>query len=167
MDGKKKDIFSKEYVLVPIVAWSHWRLLLLCGRDEGGGPSTMYLLDSLRSMNLDIEHDIRNFVMDMLIEAGMKMGRCRMDKIPLRQPKFNESWFTISDFNNFKDALLQSKTVEVGELETLEEVLTDKDNEIHRQTVLEDESNENEKEQTLDEFKDSDDTMSNSEVMIF
>eukprot|EP00257_Ricinus_communis_P014509 XP_015572192.1 probable ubiquitin-like-specific protease 2A isoform X2 [Ricinus communis] len=47
---KDKDIFSKKYVLVPIVYWSHWSLLILCNFDsqsENGSPC-MLLLDSLQ-----------------------------------------------------------------------------------------------------------------------
>ncbi|XP_044485874.1 probable ubiquitin-like-specific protease 2A isoform X2 [Mangifera indica] len=61
---KKKNIFSKKYVLVPIVCWSHWSLLIFCNFGESLQSKTrtpcILLLDSLEMANpRRIEPDIR------------------------------------------------------------------------------------------------------------
>nr|POE55163.1 phosphate transporter pho1 like 3 [Quercus suber] len=60
----QKDIFSKKYVLVPIVCWHHWSLLIFCHFGESTKSETrtpcMLLLDSLEKANpRQLESDIR------------------------------------------------------------------------------------------------------------
>ncbi|KAK3225166.1 hypothetical protein Dsin_005028 [Dipteronia sinensis] len=64
---KKKHIFSKKYVLVPIVCWGHWSLLIFCHFNENLHSNTktpcMLLLDSLEMANpRRLEADIRKCV---------------------------------------------------------------------------------------------------------
>ncbi|XAR67931.1 Ulp1 peptidase [Bertholletia excelsa] len=63
---KKRQIFPKKYVLVPIVCWGHWSLLILCRFGEslqsGTTTSCMLLLDSLQMANpRRLEPDIRTY----------------------------------------------------------------------------------------------------------
>ncbi|XP_075497707.1 putative ubiquitin-like-specific protease 2A [Primulina tabacum] len=67
---KKENIFSKTYVFVPIVMWSHWYLLIMChfGESLKSGTRTpcMLLLDSLRALDpMRLEPLIRSFVVDI------------------------------------------------------------------------------------------------------
>lgn len=86
---KKKDVFSKKYVLVPIVLWSHWTLLILCHfREESKSSSPcMVLLDSLQSANQSLEPEIRKFVLDIYKTEERQANRESIKQIPFLVPK--------------------------------------------------------------------------------
>ncbi|XP_039117554.1 probable ubiquitin-like-specific protease 2A isoform X2 [Dioscorea cayenensis subsp. rotundata] len=89
---KKKKIFKRKYVFIPIVCWGHWSLLILCNFGENRQPDTekpcMLLLDSLHKADPKrLEPDIRRFVLDICrTEAGDEMKE-DIYKIPLLVPK--------------------------------------------------------------------------------
>ncbi|MQM01930.1 hypothetical protein Taro_034692 [Colocasia esculenta] len=65
---KKKQIFSRKYVFVPITGWRHWSLLILCHFGESFLSKTkrpcLLLLDSLGNINsMHLEPDIRRYVL--------------------------------------------------------------------------------------------------------
>ncbi|KAJ6374436.1 hypothetical protein OIU78_030037 [Salix suchowensis] len=89
---KKKQIFSKKYVLVPIVRWSHWSLLILCHLGESLQSKLrtpcMLLLDSLEKAGPRcLEPDIRKFVLDIYKSEGRAENKELISKIPLLVPK--------------------------------------------------------------------------------
>lgn len=89
---KRKQIFSRKYVFVPIVCWGHWSLLILCHFGEKRQIKTrkpcMLLLDSLHSTGPKrLEPDIRRFVLDIYKSEGRKEGEEFISKIPLLIPK--------------------------------------------------------------------------------
>ncbi|KAK2648067.1 hypothetical protein Ddye_015556 [Dipteronia dyeriana] len=89
---KKKHIFSKKYVLVPIVCWGHWSLLIFCHFNENLQSNTktpcMLLLDSLEMANpRRLEADIRKFVFDIYKAEDRPETRELISKIPLLVPK--------------------------------------------------------------------------------
>ncbi|KAM5571764.1 putative ubiquitin-like-specific protease 2A [Rosa sericea] len=89
---KKKHIFSKKYVFVPIVCWSHWNLLILCHFGENVESKTqrpcMLLLDSLEMADPKrLEPNIRKFVVDIFREEGRPENMNLLRKIPLLIPK--------------------------------------------------------------------------------
>ncbi|KAJ6760856.1 UBIQUITIN-LIKE PROTEASE 4-RELATED [Salix purpurea] len=89
---KKKQIFSKKYVLVPIVRWSHWSLLILCHLGESLQSKLrtpcMLLLDSLEKAGPScLEPDIRKFVLDIYKSEGRAENTELISKIPLLVPK--------------------------------------------------------------------------------
>lgn len=89
---KDKQIFSKKYVFVPIVCWSHWSLLIFCHFDESLESKTrkpcMLLLDSLQEANpRRFEPEIRKFVLDIFKEDGKCKNLNVICKIPLMVPK--------------------------------------------------------------------------------
>lgn len=89
---KKKNIFSKKYVMVPIVMWSHWSLLILCnfGQSEQSQTITpcMLLLDSLRTMNpRRLEPGIRKFILDIHNVQKRPRNKLLLNKIPLLIPQ--------------------------------------------------------------------------------
>ncbi|KAI9173652.1 hypothetical protein LWI28_004359 [Acer negundo] len=89
---KKKHIFSKKYVLVPIVCWGHWSLLIFCHFNENLLSNTktpcMLLLDSLEMANpRRLEADIRKFVFDIYKAEDRPETRELISKIPLLVPK--------------------------------------------------------------------------------
>ncbi|KAG6683872.1 hypothetical protein I3842_12G034200 [Carya illinoinensis] len=70
-----KHIFSKKYVFVPIICWSHWSLLIFCHFGESLQSKTrtpcMLLLDSLEMGNpRRLEPNIRKFVLDIYEAEG-------------------------------------------------------------------------------------------------
>ncbi|KAL3506729.1 hypothetical protein ACH5RR_032111 [Cinchona calisaya] len=89
---KRKNIFSKKYVIVPIVIWSHWNLLILCNfgecpQSESRAPC-MLLLDSLQMMNPTLlEPGIRKFVLDIHKVEQRSGNKQSIRKIPLLIPK--------------------------------------------------------------------------------
>ncbi|KAI5673457.1 hypothetical protein M9H77_13821 [Catharanthus roseus] len=85
----KKDIFSKKYVLVPIVMWSHWSLLILChfGEQSKSSSPCMVLLDSLQSANHNLEPQIRKFVLEIYKKEDRPVTRESIQKIPFLVPK--------------------------------------------------------------------------------
>ncbi|KAJ3678041.1 hypothetical protein LUZ60_001844 [Juncus effusus] len=83
---KNKEIFSKKYVFVPIVCWSHWSLLILCNFGESN--PCMLLLDSLFDNDPNgLGPDIRRFIMDIYRSEGREENKKDMNKIPLLIPK--------------------------------------------------------------------------------
>ncbi|XP_023882760.2 probable ubiquitin-like-specific protease 2A [Quercus suber] len=89
---QKKDIFSKKYVLVPIVCWRHWSLLIFCHFGESTKSETrtpcMLLLDSLEKANpRRLEPDIRKFVLDIYEAEGRLETKDFIYQIPLLVPK--------------------------------------------------------------------------------
>ncbi|XP_059442580.1 probable ubiquitin-like-specific protease 2A [Corylus avellana] len=89
---KKKHIFSKKYVLVPIICWHHWSLLIFCHFGESLQSKTrtpcMLLLDSLQMGNpRQVEPDIRKFVLDIYKAEGRPENEDFIHRIPLLVPK--------------------------------------------------------------------------------
>lgn len=41
--SKEKRLMEKEYLIVPIVLWSHWRLMIICGIGKEHGFSGIFL----------------------------------------------------------------------------------------------------------------------------
>ncbi|KAI3849709.1 hypothetical protein MKW98_026623 [Papaver atlanticum] len=89
---KKRHIFSKKYVFVPLVCWSHWSLLILCHFGESLESTTtkpcMLLLDSLEIADpRRFEPDIRKFILDIYKVEGKPDHKKTIGKIPLLVPK--------------------------------------------------------------------------------
>uniref|UniRef100_A0A7N0UYN0 Ubiquitin-like protease family profile domain-containing protein n=1 Tax=Kalanchoe fedtschenkoi TaxID=63787 RepID=A0A7N0UYN0_KALFE len=89
---KKEAIFSKAYVIVPIVLWGHWNLLILCHFDQNTESSTrrpcMLLLDSLENTGpRRYETEIRKFVFDVFQAMGRSETKKMLSKIPFVVPK--------------------------------------------------------------------------------
>ncbi|KAF5476615.1 hypothetical protein F2P56_003348 [Juglans regia] len=89
---KKKQIFSKKFVFVPIVCWNHWSLLIFCHFGESLQSKTitpcMLLLDSLEMGNpRRLEPDIRKFAVDIYKAEGRPESKSSVYKIPLLVPK--------------------------------------------------------------------------------
>ncbi|KAI3444567.1 hypothetical protein Pfo_001232 [Paulownia fortunei] len=89
---KRKDIFSKKYVFVPIVQWGHWFLLIFCHFGESPQSKTksrcMLLLDSLQKANSkQLEPGIRRFVFDLFKTEERPEKKELISKIPLLIPK--------------------------------------------------------------------------------
>ncbi|KAL0428890.1 UNVERIFIED_CONTAM: hypothetical protein Sradi_0515000 [Sesamum radiatum] len=89
---KRKDIFSKTYVFVPIVLWGHWFLLIFCHFGESPQSTTkkrcMLLLDSLQKANSkQLEPGIRRFVFDIFKIEERPEKKDLISKIPLLIPK--------------------------------------------------------------------------------
>ncbi|XP_010515166.1 PREDICTED: probable ubiquitin-like-specific protease 2A isoform X2 [Camelina sativa] len=87
---KTKQIFSKKYVFLPIVYWSHWTLLIFCnfGEDLDSDNTCMLFLDSLQTTDSSqrLEPDIRKFVLDMYRTEGRTEDQRLVDEIPLHVP---------------------------------------------------------------------------------
>ncbi|WRX19584.1 Ulp1 protease family [Theobroma cacao] len=89
---KREQIFSKKYVIVPVVCWSHWSLLIFCHFGESLQSETktpcMLLLDSLEIANpRRLEPDIRKFVLDIYRAEGRPEKKEMIYRIPLLVPK--------------------------------------------------------------------------------
>ncbi|XP_078156528.1 ubiquitin-like-specific protease 1D isoform X2 [Carex rostrata] len=89
---KNKEIFSKNYIFVPMVCWGHWNLLILCHFGEMNRLRTrrpcMLLLDSLLGLEPKrLEPDIRRFVFDIFESEGRNESRKCISDIPLLVPK--------------------------------------------------------------------------------
>ncbi|KAJ8493928.1 hypothetical protein OPV22_015649 [Ensete ventricosum] len=89
---KKKQIFSKRYIFVPIVCWSHWSLLILCHfgekRKSRARKPYMLLLDSLHKTDpRRLEPDIRRFVLDIYRSEEREEDEDFLSEIPLLIPK--------------------------------------------------------------------------------
>ncbi|XP_043705734.1 probable ubiquitin-like-specific protease 2A isoform X2 [Telopea speciosissima] len=89
---KKKNVFSRKYVFVPIVCWHHWSLLILCHLGESLESKTrtpcMLLLDSLEMTNPKrLEPDIRKFLLDIYRAEERPEREDLILKIPLLVPK--------------------------------------------------------------------------------
>ncbi|KAG2327920.1 hypothetical protein Bca4012_036954 [Brassica carinata] len=89
---KAKQIFSKEYVFLPIVYWSHWTLLIFCNfgehLDDDNDKTCMLFLDSLKTTETAqrLEPDIRKFVLDIFRIEGRREDSSLVDDIPLHAP---------------------------------------------------------------------------------
>ncbi|XP_011080477.1 ubiquitin-like protease 4 isoform X1 [Sesamum indicum] len=89
---KEKNIFSKKYVLVPIVMWSHWSLLIFCHLGESRHSRTatpcMLLLDSLHAIGpTRLEPLIRRLLFDIFVSEEKLESKEQLKKIPLLIPK--------------------------------------------------------------------------------
>ncbi|XP_065875961.1 probable ubiquitin-like-specific protease 2A [Euphorbia lathyris] len=88
---KDKPIFTKKYVLLPIVYWSHWNLLIFCNFGESSqldNVPCMLLLDSLQMAGPKrFEPDIRKFVSDIFKFEGRPKSKKSISEIPLLVPK--------------------------------------------------------------------------------
>ncbi|KAI8018553.1 putative ubiquitin-like-specific protease 2B [Camellia lanceoleosa] len=89
---KKKHIFSKKYVFVPIVRWCHWSLLIFCHFGESleskSRTPCMLLLDSLQMANPKrLEPGIRKFVLDIYKSEERPENKQQINRIPLKVPK--------------------------------------------------------------------------------
>lgn len=89
---QKKRIFSKKYVIVPIVQWDHWSLLIMCHMGESLESKCptpcMLLLDSLRNTNPKrLEPGIRKFLLDLYKSEERPENRKQIYRIPLKVPK--------------------------------------------------------------------------------
>ncbi|GAV68013.1 Peptidase_C48 domain-containing protein [Cephalotus follicularis] len=89
---KRSHIFSKKYVFVPIVLWSHWSLLIFCHFGESlqskRRTPCMLLLDSLEMAGPKrLEPDIRKFVLDIYKAEGRPETKKMISRIPLLVPK--------------------------------------------------------------------------------
>ncbi|CAH8340666.1 unnamed protein product [Eruca vesicaria subsp. sativa] len=91
---KAKEIFSKEYVFLPIVYWSHWTLLIFCNfgedLDDDNEKTCMLFLDSLKTTESAqrLEPDIRKFVLDIFRIEGRSEDSSLVDDIPFHVPDF-------------------------------------------------------------------------------
>ncbi|XP_022737803.1 probable ubiquitin-like-specific protease 2B isoform X2 [Durio zibethinus] len=88
---RRKHIFSKKYVFVPIVH-CHWNLLIFCNFGELLQSETrttcMLLLDSLRMAGpRQLEPTIRKFVLDIYEAEKRPEKKEVISKIPLLVPK--------------------------------------------------------------------------------
>lgn len=89
---KAKQIFSKQYVFLPIVYWSHWTLLIFCNfgedLDDDNVKTCMLFLDSLKTTGTaqQLEPDIRKFVLDIFKLEGRSEDSSLVDDIPLHAP---------------------------------------------------------------------------------
>ncbi|CAN8254891.1 unnamed protein product [Cochlearia groenlandica] len=90
---KTKEIFSKKYVFLPIVYWSHWTLLIFCNfgdeLDSDNGNTCMLFLDSLNTTNSSqrLEADIRKFVLDIFKDERKTENMRLVDAIELFVPE--------------------------------------------------------------------------------
>ncbi|XP_015697831.1 probable ubiquitin-like-specific protease 2B [Oryza brachyantha] len=90
---KAKNVFSRQYVFVPIVCWGHWNLLVLCnfgktdylGTDKG---PRMLLLDSLKTTNpTRLRSAIRRFIADIFKTEEREESEQYINKICLEFPE--------------------------------------------------------------------------------
>ncbi|KAL8140839.1 hypothetical protein V2J09_006860 [Rumex salicifolius] len=114
---KKKNIFSKNYVLVPICCWRHWNLLILChfseSLDDRNKKPCMLLLDSLHMAGpMRLEKEIRKFVSD--IYKGKGISDRIVSNIPLLVPKVPQQrnkecgFFSLYFIKKFMEAALET-----------------------------------------------------------
>ncbi|KAH6789482.1 hypothetical protein C2S51_004488 [Perilla frutescens var. frutescens] len=113
---KKKDIFSKKYVFVPIVQWDHWFLLIFCHFGEDSEAKSkrrcMLLLDSLQEANSkQLAPGIRRFVFDIFKTEERPESKQLIRKIPLLIPKVPQQkngeecgFFVLYYINQFLDS---------------------------------------------------------------
>ncbi|CAN1292397.1 hypothetical protein LINPERPRIM_LOCUS21550 [Linum perenne] len=115
---KAREIFTKAYVIVPIVCWGHWNLLILCNLGESLDTETavrpcMLLLDSLENADpRRIEPSIRKFLLDIYKSEGRAETKQSIRKIPLLVPKclitelqMTRDWFTPECLEHFFEEL--------------------------------------------------------------
>ncbi|KAK6140612.1 hypothetical protein DH2020_025641 [Rehmannia glutinosa] len=93
---KRKDIFSKKYVFVPIVQCPQSKTKSRC----------MLLLDSLKEANSkQLEPAIRRFVFDIFKTEERPEKKELINKIPLLIPQMKEDWFTPEEVECFVKTL--------------------------------------------------------------
>ncbi|GER40699.1 sentrin/sumo-specific protease [Striga asiatica] len=108
---KEKGVFSKKYVFVPIVVWSHWSLLIFCNlgetlvRSKVNAPC-MLLLDSLHAIGpTRLEPLIRRLLFDMYTSEKRLETEKQLKKMPLLIPKMKKDWFNVEDIESFSKSL--------------------------------------------------------------
>lgn len=89
---KEKGIFSKKYVFVPIVMWSHWSLLIFCHLGRSLHSKTdapcMLLLDSSHGTGpTRLESFIRRLLIDIYESEERPESKQQLSKMPLLIPK--------------------------------------------------------------------------------
>nr|GEX54499.1 probable ubiquitin-like-specific protease 2A isoform X1 [Tanacetum cinerariifolium] len=90
---KKKDIFSRKYVLFPIVQWRHWSVVIFCHFGESLESKVktpcILLLDSLEKADhsKQLEPLIRKFVLDIYRNLERTEDTKPLRKIPFLVPK--------------------------------------------------------------------------------
>ncbi|KAI3765968.1 hypothetical protein L2E82_16015 [Cichorium intybus] len=90
---KKKDIFSRKYVVFPIVQWGHWSVLIFCHFGESLGSKfktpCILLLDSLEKADhsKQLEPVIRKFVFDIYRNFERTEDKRLLRKMPFLVPK--------------------------------------------------------------------------------
>ncbi|CAH9100108.1 unnamed protein product [Cuscuta epithymum] len=87
---KKKEIFTRKYVIVPIIQWGHWCLLIMCnmGKTFQSETPCLLLLDSLQDAHAkQLESGIRKFVFDLYSTGERTETKQMIKKIPFRVPK--------------------------------------------------------------------------------
>lgn len=91
---KVKKIFSRRYVFVPIIAWGHWNLLVLCnfGKTKYLGTKKgprMLLLDSLKMAKPErLRATINRFVVDILKNEEREELEQFINEVELEFPEF-------------------------------------------------------------------------------
>ncbi|KVI06184.1 Peptidase C48, SUMO/Sentrin/Ubl1 [Cynara cardunculus var. scolymus] len=104
---KKKDVFSRKYVVFPIVQWGHWSLLIFCHFGESLGSKLktpcILLLDSLEMADhsKQVEPVIRKFVLDIYRNLERKEETSQLRKIPFLVPKMKKDWFSYEGLDEF------------------------------------------------------------------
>ncbi|KAL7113596.1 hypothetical protein ACP275_04G070600 [Erythranthe tilingii] len=83
---KAKSVFSKKYVFVPIVMWSHWSLLIFCHMCESPDSKTntpcMLLLDSLHAIGpTRLESIARRLLFDMHVSEERLESKEQLKKM--------------------------------------------------------------------------------------
>nr|GEZ62316.1 probable ubiquitin-like-specific protease 2A isoform X1 [Tanacetum cinerariifolium] len=90
---KKKDIFSRKYVVFPVVQWGHWSVLIFCHFGESLESKVktpcILLLDSLEKTDhsTQLEPLIRKFVLDIYGKSKRTEDKRLLRKIPFLVPK--------------------------------------------------------------------------------
>ncbi|KAI3761415.1 hypothetical protein L1987_51831 [Smallanthus sonchifolius] len=90
---KKKDIFSRKYVVFPIAQWGHWCVLIFCHFGESLGSKLktpcILLLDSLAKADHSkrFELVIRKFVLDIYSKLERTEDESLVRKMPFLVPK--------------------------------------------------------------------------------
>lgn len=123
---KRKDIFSKKYVFVPIVKWDHWFLLIFCHFGEDSEAKSkhrcMLLLDSLQNANSkQLESGIRRFVLDIFKSVERPESTELIRSIPLLIPKVPQQkngeecgFFVLYYINQFLESALDNFSFSTG-----------------------------------------------------
>ncbi|XP_057802042.1 ubiquitin-like-specific protease 2 isoform X2 [Salvia miltiorrhiza] len=123
---KEKGIFSKKYVLVPIVMWSHWSLLIFCNLgqrlDSETNAPCMLLLDSLQAVDSKrLEPSIRRLLIDIYMSEERTESEKELLKIPLSIPDVPQQkrgddcgFYVLYYIRLFIDSPLQRFTISEG-----------------------------------------------------
>ncbi|PWA58695.1 ulp1 protease family catalytic domain, Homeodomain-like protein [Artemisia annua] len=90
---KKKDIFSRKYVVLPVVQWGHWSVLIFCHFGESLESKVktpcILLLDSLEKTDhsTQLEPLIRKFVLDIYGKLKRTEDKRLLRKMSFLVPK--------------------------------------------------------------------------------